>query len=134
MHADSRIGAAILRRRHAEALLEGAIEGSDRAVAGLECDRQDRDATQLRIAEPLGSFLESMGMEEIVEVPEAEAVVDHPPQYMLLGAEQIGQLDDCQRFACIETLGHETLIQSIEDALLQPAERNRRRLVACGDP
>src|SRR5262245_41347457 len=48
--------AAVLGRRHAVPFLERPIERPDRAVADLQCDRQNRRTTLGRIAQPRAGF------------------------------------------------------------------------------
>src|SRR5262245_20855315 len=61
--------AAVLRRRHAGALLERAVEGPDRSVAAFERDAEDR---QLLARQPRHCFLQPVVVQKIVEVAVAE--------------------------------------------------------------
>ena len=68
-----------------------------------------------------------MAVQEIVEVPETEAVVDHTPQDVLLRAEQCRQIGNRQRLTRVEPLPREAVIEPVEHAALETCERNRRR-------
>src|SRR5262245_9303374 len=65
-----------------------------------------------------------MGMQEVAEVSEAEAVMDHAPQDMLLGTEDLCERRDRQLGAGIEALGNEPPSEALEHTLLEATERD----------
>ena len=76
--------------------LEGAIEGADRAEAGVERDRQDRHSGLGGIAQRGLGFRQAIAVDEGAEIAVAELPVDQMAQPVLRNVELLRQRRDAQ--------------------------------------
>ena len=83
------------RRRHAHARLEGAVE-RDRSSHSRRRARSRAPAicASSRAAQPLAGLTDPVGVQEIVEIAVAEALVDDAAQHLLARPQPFGQ---CRR-------------------------------------
>ena len=108
--------ATVLGGGHAESRLEGAVERSDRPVADLERDRENRYPALGGITQPGAGVAQPMRMQEIIVVAESQGPVDHPAQDVLLCAEHFRQRGDSESFARVQLLGDEAACEPVEHA------------------
>ena len=83
-----------LGRRDAIGIAKGPVERADTAETSLQRERQDRKMSISRIAQTGRNFGKPESIEEGVEVPEPELVVNHQAQARLGHSQVLGQVRD----------------------------------------
>lgn len=71
--------------------LERAIKRTDRSPAGVQGDGEDRDARLRRVGQRLPRLFQPVLVDEISEVPIAEALVDRSPKTIFRDSQLLGQ-------------------------------------------
>jgi len=102
--------------------LEGAIEGADRAEAGVERDRQDRHSGLGWIAQRGLGFRQPVAVDEGAEIAVAELPVDQMAQPVLRNVELLLQRRDAQLRLAIDLAVVDQLAKRCELRRIGPGQ------------
>src|SRR5688572_14085366 len=127
--AGNRLGRSLpeLRRGHAYARLEGAVERSNGAIADVERNREHGKARIRGPAQALAGLAYPQRMQEIVEVAMPEPLVDDTAQQLLARLESRGQRSDREALLAVNVAHLDLALERLEHAPLERAQRRRPR-------